>query len=102
MIDFNSIKVRLNLSHILEGWGLLFNFNSIKVRLNQRMFPQCYSNFEFQFHKGTIKPLLTNFVAKDSVIFQFHKGTIKPAPFADYLDSVQLFQFHKGTIKPCL
>ena len=33
---------------------------------------------QFQFHKGTIKPALSNLALQRSQIFQFHKGTIKP------------------------
>ncbi len=42
------------------------------------MFPQCHSNFEFQFHKGTIKPRKKDTHILIMTKFQFHKGTIKP------------------------
>ena len=54
------------------------NFNSIKVRL---------------------KLLATLLGAGLGLLFQFHKGTIKTR-LKDYLDFIlMLFQFHKGTIK---
>ena len=77
-------------------------------------------NFEFQFHKGTIKTVqgLRNEFEKrhfNSIkvqlkpfsdgftpaqpLFQFHKGTIKTGKIETRLPSSTEFQFHKGTIK---
>ena len=73
----------------------------------------------FQFHKGTIKTLITPFLqiiflyfnsikvqlklqnwycARPPNLFQFHKGTIK-TKLAILFETCKLFQFHKGTIK---
>ena len=58
--NFNSIKVRLKLTPILQEKTLLFYFNSIKVRLKhvEGPDPLPYRDDEFQFHKGTIKTIL--------------------------------------------
>ena len=52
-------------------------FNSIKVRLEQLQFFVVASYKQFQFHKGTIRTV----VSVDTTIihheFQFHKGTIR-------------------------
>ena len=101
---------------------VMMNFNSIKVRLNRttRVLPT--PRLRFQFHKGTIKPtsgrnhvtVKRNFnsikvrlnqsvditVNYQKAEFQFHKGTIKPFNVAHTEKFVQKFQFHKGTIKP--
>ena len=53
------------------------NFNSIKVRLKPKSDPRTSRFFGFQFHKGTIKTLLTHLVDSLRGLFQFHKGTIK-------------------------
>ena len=56
---FNSIKVRLRLNVVVLHPLLLLHFNSIKVRL--RRTKEELSNFFsiFQFHKGTIKTVVT-------------------------------------------
>ena len=59
---------------------MYLDFNSIKVRLNlgkgnkERILPL------FQFHKGTIKPNQFAKCRLRALTFQFHKGTIKPSP----------------------
>ena len=74
----------------------------------------------FQFHKGTIKTTIVNFVKLVVKLFQFHKGTIKTCSclalnrFIIDFNSIKvqlrlyhricglfltIFQFHKGTIK---
>ena len=55
-INFNSIKVRLNLSGATRGYIRLLDFNSIKVRLNLNLLKFLLLRMIFQFHKGTIKP----------------------------------------------
>ena len=77
LIDFNSIKVRLERSSIVGFHNIKNNFNSIKVRLEQvhrkiqnlqklnfnsikvRLEPHKVHDYntphEFQFHKGTIR-----------------------------------------------
>ena len=98
------------------------SFNSIKVRLNLPMTRWSQEKRRFQFHKGTIKPMIhtinaisihrfnsikvrLNLVSRrDSHLqqhtFQFHKGTIKPCGCRWGQGSLSVFQFHKGTIKP--
>ena len=54
---------------------------------------------EFQFHKGTIKPLsmlqrTCRFTHFNSIKVRLNRGSIDD--FCPYY----LFQFHKGTIKP--
>ena len=100
MADFNSIKVRLNLTDSelsnkqppsfqfhkgtikpcfkLELILLFPNFNSIKVRLNHSLSPYYLDRILFQFHKGTIKPNNSDIFSDTNNSFQFHKGTIKP------------------------
>ena len=119
---FNSIKVRLNQDALSKSPPCLSSFNSIKVRLNQ-IPPKVQSiPNRFQFHKGTIKPLLTLLSISietcfNSIkvrlnqhnlsclpflrLFQFHKGTIKPLCIGQHKQQIHMFQFHKGTIKPC-
>ena len=55
---FNSIKVRLNLALLSVEVLEIFHFNSIKVRLNRGSCRGRQNLSRFQFHKGTIKPLL--------------------------------------------
>ena len=101
---------------------LLCYFNSIKVRLE----PSAGSAVEgasdrFQFHKGTIRTILINWVFIKYLnfnsikvrlercirriceliakLFQFHKGTIRTYLLATSIGATQQFQFHKGTIR---
>ena len=57
-MNFNSIKVRLELdgpfAHELDG----VNFNSIKVRLELKLADDWYIPSLFQFHKGAIRTQL--------------------------------------------
>ena len=57
---------------------MLFNFNSIKVRLNLSQKRYTRDMSLFQFHKGTIKPGVDMRAQTRKWQFQFHKGTIKP------------------------
>ena len=56
--NFNSIKVRLNLPSRVTYLMSAAYFNSIKVRLNLRTKKANTVRRKFQFHKGTIKPIL--------------------------------------------
>ena len=56
--NFNSIKVRLELNHLMVLAFLLSNFNSIKVRLEQLILVLSNSSEEFQFHKGAIRTFI--------------------------------------------
>ena len=56
-LDFNSIKVRLELLLPLQTCSPLLHFNSIKVRLEPKN-GFCHHVFaRFQFHKGAIRTL---------------------------------------------
>ena len=56
MLNFNSIKVRLELISIFGVLLLLQHFNSIKVRLERsHAFLNIFGFPLFQFHKGTIR-----------------------------------------------
>ena len=57
--SFNSIKVRLNSNVLARTPSSLVCFNSIKVRLNPGAPVASVLPFQFQFHKGTIKPIRT-------------------------------------------
>ena len=79
-----------------------------------------YNAVSFQFHKGTIKTIVSTDTTFVNHSFQFHKGTIKTYQSKQriaqhsYFNSIKvrlkredffvpefadLFQFHKGTIK---
>ena len=56
-MNFNSIKVRLNLVRTFSNPNSIIYFNSIKVRLNLlATLIGAGLGLLFQFHKGTIKP----------------------------------------------
>ena len=55
------------------------NFNSTMVRLKEFAEGGEVKAPKFQFHYGTIKSTMRNFVKKSSTVFQFHYGTIKRA-----------------------
>ena len=80
-LNFNSIKVRLELAYSTLHKYLYHNFNSIKVRLEPtpHFFDVTFS--EFQFHKGTIRTGYGGTLGVLSVEFQFHKGTIRTLGF---------------------
>ena len=75
-------------------------FNSIKVQLSHPVKIIRRHRSNFQFHKGTIKPINFCWREINIIIFQFHKGTIKPINFLRCRRRCSYFQFHKGTIKP--
>ena len=121
-MDFNSIKVQLELILILRLTltSLIFQFhkgtirtfpstvkmpcygyfNSIKVQLEPVLPLEQPKNKTFQFHKGTIR---THFLIRCVcilLIFQFHKGTIRTGTWIPTTtDTIPKFQFHKGTIR---
>ena len=96
------------------------NFNSIKVQLELQHAKTDGRSFQrFQFHKGTIRTIYTLGLF-GSYLFQFHKGTIRTRPLCNvhvqklHFNSIKvqlehdsvfckvfqsLFQFHKGTIR---
>ena len=64
--NFNSIKVRLELTALRVIAAFLLYFNSIKVRLELiQVDTQVNTNLAFQFHKGTIRTAET-----DQIIMQ--------------------------------
>ena len=122
MMNFNSIKVQLELSVQFgesEVLGFQFhkgtirtdvstaekvydaNFNSIKVQLERKNTSYSIRASKFQFHKGTIR---TFGGAPRFALLPPHFNSIKvqlePAvAVALSADSPSLFQFHKGTIR---
>ena len=61
IIDFNSIKVRLEHAFILDNYKGDDNFNSIKVRLERlSIFNPIAKFLLFQFHKGAIRTAAEN------------------------------------------
>ena len=57
-LNFNSIKVRLELFLYLLFMNRFNNFNSIKVRLEPLQKYKEIQNSKFQFHKGTIRTVV--------------------------------------------
>ena len=55
VINFNSIKVRLEREMVVDSLFSFLDFNSIKVRLELRFSNLPLDYFTFQFHKGTIR-----------------------------------------------
>ena len=53
------------------------DFNSIKVRLELESTVQNHCVRIFQFHKGTIRTHKENTDMEIAIKFQFHKGTIR-------------------------
>ena len=100
---FNSIKVRLEQGSNNQRVNSLTDFNSIKVRLERRECRRLRAGgSRFQFHKGTIRTILSfkNFLCK--ILFQFNKGTIRTFTCVSFRRASMLFQFHKGTIRTLL
>ena len=75
--NFNSIKVRLELSNGEWDQTVLDNFNSIKVRLEREFAAETAQIVLFQFHKGTIRTFFHGKKSPTFFRFQFHKGTIR-------------------------
>ena len=77
VLNFNSIKVRLEQPDNASLHIALPNFNSIKVRLEHNKAGSCLCTFKFQFHKGTIRTGQMKQRMLMTTVFQFHKGTIR-------------------------
>ena len=97
--DFNSIKVRLELTVLCIILHIFRYFNSIKVRLEPASFsaPQAVSTF--QFHKGTIRTFSASWFR---TLTYSHFNSIKVRLERFLFESLPLspsFQFHKGTIR---
>ena len=58
-----------------------------------------YANYEFQFHKGTIKPSLSYKLSYKVCCFNSIKVRLNPS-VSECMPFGREFQFHKGTIKP--
>ena len=57
---FNSIKVQLKHGFHLHSHTIYYHFNSIKVQLKLKVkFSTSLHRSQFQFHKGTIKAVIT-------------------------------------------
>ena len=76
-LNFNSIKVRLELLIVNKHFYLLSHFNSIKVRLEPLSRTVANQPSTFQFHKGTIRTNRNRPTVFLFRLFQFHKGTIR-------------------------
>ena len=96
---FNSIKVRLRRSNRQGRHTLWCNFNSIKVRLRHAFCEYRPGNDRFQFHKGSIKTVLSAWIGN----FYCHFNSIKVRLRREGRDKgrtkASSFQFHKGSIK---
>ena len=55
MLNFNSIKVRLEPTFRTMMFSAVHHFNSIKVRLERPANQRARLEQAFQFHKGTIR-----------------------------------------------
>ena len=73
---FNSIKVQLERKH-LRDTHYHENFNSIKVRLELMAIGLGAALELFQFHKGAIRTNVIGVAAMRLYEFQFHKGAIR-------------------------
>ena len=67
-VNFNSIKVRLELDAKTGMGEVELNFNSIKVRLEQAVMMLTYGSLLFQFHKGAIRTRKQTICGKDTEI----------------------------------
>ena len=99
-LDFNSIKVRLELIMMSFALLMLSDFNSIKVRLEPCTAVRLSSpRTKFQFHKGTIRTL-SRFLLLISHITNFNSIKVRLEQ-REALSRCEIseFQFHKGTIR---
>ena len=97
-LDFNSIKVRLELSKVCQRHELQNYFNSIKVRLELDVAAVASHGQIFQFHKGTIRTL--GYEPSWNEVAYFNSIKVRLERCARSLQKCAvLFQFHKGTIR---
>ena len=99
LTHFNSIKVQLELLQVLALCLMVCYFNSIKVQLELYILSLVVSLTRFQFHKGTIRTMVSFVRVVLCPLFQFHKGTIRTEYFRVHYRHSSKFQFHKGTIR---
>ena len=98
------------------------NFNSIKVQLEHHYLARCSMMLLFQFHKGTIRTMLSQ--SQNLRVINFNSIKVQLEPFIIcllviflYFNSIKVqlehlirfkqaaaatFQFHKGTIRTYL
>ena len=98
-MNFNSIKVRLELDLLHQDGDLCDNFNSIKVRLELVHLTVLQLCLWFQFHKGTIRTQLNATKSFDFDDFNSIKVRLEPRKFIRIFIEILIFQFHKGTIR---
>ena len=77
----------------------LLDFNSIKVRLELDIRNGRVAASEFQFHKGTIRTLLLLFYSFLRSNFNSIKVRLEPFKNKKPTTLKSRFQFHKGTIR---
>ena len=75
------------------------NFNSIKVQLELSFYASAFRDIaEFQFHKGTIRTLMSQL--KKLIIRNFNSIKVQlEQGIPKLLITASKFQFHKGTIR---
>ena len=97
---FNSIKVRLEHAEAKQGDNQpnLFQFHKGTIRTMVSMW-WCVALTLFQFHKGTIRTLLTNLMLM--ALLNFNSIKVRLEHNADKALGIAagVFQFHKGTIR---
>ena len=77
---------------------LIPRFNSIKVRLRPGHNIDFFVSTTFQFHKGSIKTPISDFMF--AILLRFNSIKVRLRHYdADTERSQILFQFHKGSIK---
>ena len=89
IFQFHKGAIRTNILVCLLT--VLMDFNSIKVRLELLRIVLQRSICLFQFHKGAIRTLLEHRWKKDIPTFQFHKGAIRTDYPIPELDSIGNF-----------
>ena len=99
ILNFNSIKVRLELGAVVGGVVVRGDFNSIKVRLELHRSGEGSERQTFQFHKGAIR---TDIERQNCLIFSdFNsiKVRLELAYLVVAIAQLLRFQFHKGAIR---
>ena len=97
-LNFNSIKVRLELIDAVDTAHQNTNFNSIKVRLELAALIHSTQLAQFQFHKGTIRTFWSS--DRGGAERDFNSIKVRLELYVrSALAIVAKFQFHKGTIR---
>ena len=79
LVDFNSIKVRLERGDAACSNHFQGDFNSIKVRLELPLMGYSSPGYPFQFHKGTIRTSATNGIVVNVPNFNSIKVRLEPS-----------------------